>query len=113
MTEQQGPSSQPSVAEWLLYAQIHLANRYNVPLDVTQALAPADLAVEAALIPATDALHERAREARAAGEEPPLVITQTLAGLEALSPLRLHLKVHNDLNNLLDQPTDNPQEDSR
>ena len=113
MTEHQSPPNQPSTAEWLLYAQINLANRYSVPLDVAQAMTPADLVVEAALITATDALQERAREARQAGEEPPLVISQTLASLEALSPIRLHLKVHNELNELLDPPPSNPTEDPR
>lgn len=101
--------NQPTTAEWLLYAQINLANRYNVPLDVAQALTPADLVVEAALITATDALQERVHEARQAGEQPPLVIEQTLTGLRALSPLRLHLKVHNELNQLLDPPKKDPR----
>ncbi|TDV40109.1 hypothetical protein [Actinophytocola oryzae] len=88
----------------LLALYTTLAEQRGVSITAVQALSVADMHVEVILLRAIAALERLAHNDTRPGKEPAAVLRQTIAHLEALSPLTLHQAVETKLEQFLDNP---------
>lgn len=71
-----------------------IAHEHGLPVDALTAMSTADRWVTVILNDAVFALQQLELHARARGEAPELVISQTITALEELAPVHMHAAAH-------------------
>ncbi|PRY43312.1 hypothetical protein [Umezawaea tangerina] len=102
----------PDGPEREAHFKVEAARRAGVSLDAVHAMSPVDIQVSTILFNAVGALRNLSIEATQAGEEPDLVIPQTIDQLNAMNPIYVHEQVHQAAASLLGpQPPTTGQND--